>query len=87
MQKNDCANRRELVRNLQVKLKQLETKRLELEKKQHSGDRSLETMREMSSVVLKIEFTKRRIGGDCNEADVTGWLPAFAINPQKISRL
>ena len=87
MQKNDCANRRELVRNLQVKLKQLETKRLELEKKQLSGDRSLETMREMSSVVLKIEFTRKRIGGDCNEADVTGWLPAFAINPQKISRL
>lgn len=87
MQKNDCANRRELVRNLQVKLKQLETKRLEIEAKQLAGDRSLETMREMASVVLSIEFTRKRIGGDCAEADVTGWLPAFAINPQKISRL
>jgi len=87
MQKNDCANRRELVRSLQIKLQKLETKRMEIEAKQLAGDRSLETMREMSSVVLKIEFTKRRIGGDCNEADVTGWLPAFAINPQKISRL
>lgn len=61
MQKNDCANRRELVRSLQSKLQKLETKRLELEAKQLAGDRSLETMREMSSVVLKIEFTKRAL--------------------------
>lgn len=87
MQKNDCANRRELVRNLQVKLNQLETKRLEIEQKQLSGDRSLETMREMSSVVLKIEFTKRRIGGDCEDADLTGWMPSFNVNPTKLCRL
>ena len=87
MQKKDCKNRRELVSSLQTKLQKLETKRLAIEAKQLAGDRSIETIREMASVVLSIEFTRKCIGDDCEDADLTGWMPSFNQNPQKICRL